>query len=85
LAIRTCLFQGDFSEAQTNFFEALTIYRPELDDGAVFHFGHDSSASARTHLTITRSLPGDVGPALPRREAAVAYAIETGHVLLVNT
>jgi hypothetical protein len=35
----TCLWQGDFTEAQANFVEALSIYDPERDREDRFRFG----------------------------------------------
>jgi predicted ATPase len=82
----TCFLQGDFTESQANFVEALSIYDPELDREARFRFGLDSGAAARAQLVLTKWLLGDVGPARALIEEAVAHAIETGHVpTLVNT
>jgi hypothetical protein len=46
----TCLFQGDFVEAQSNLVEALGIYDPERDREAMFRFGPDTGATARAYL-----------------------------------
>jgi predicted ATPase len=82
----TCLWQGDFIDAQANFVAALSIYDPERDREARFRFGHDTGASARAYLAITNWQLGEVGPARALIEEAVAHAIETGHVpTLVNT
>ncbi len=82
----TCLWQGDFVEAQANLLEALRIYDPERDREAGFRFGMDTGACARAYLAIVNWLLGDVGPARTLVEEAVAQAIETGHVpTLVNT
>ena len=75
----TCLWQGDFIEAQANFVEALSIYDPERDREAKFRFGGDTGATARSYLAITKWQLGEVGPARALIEEAVAHAIETGH------
>jgi class 3 adenylate cyclase/predicted ATPase len=81
----TCLCQGDFIEAQTNFVEALNIYNSERDREARFRFGQDTGAAARAYLAITKWLLGEVGPARVLIEEAVAHALEVGHVpTLVN-
>jgi tetratricopeptide (TPR) repeat protein len=81
----TCLWQGDFIEAQENLVAALSIYDPERDREARFRFGHDTGAIARVHLAITKWQLGEVGPTPALIEEAVAHAIETGHVpTLVN-
>jgi predicted ATPase len=76
----TCLWQGDFIEAQANLIEALSIYDPQRDREARFRFGPDTGAAARAYLAITKWLLGEVGPARALIEEAVAYAIETAHV-----
>jgi predicted ATPase len=82
----TCLFQGDFIEAQANLVEALSIYDPERDREARFRFGSDTGAAARFCLANTKWLLGEVGTARALIEEAVAHAIETAHVpALVNT
>jgi class 3 adenylate cyclase/predicted ATPase len=82
----TCLWQGDFVEAQSNFVEALSIYDPERDREARFRFGQDAGATSRTSLAITKWPLGEVGPARALIEEAVAHALETGHIpTLVNT
>jgi predicted ATPase len=84
----TCLWQGDFIEAQSNLVEALSIYDPERDREARFRFGPaaDTGAVARAYLANTKWQLGEVGPAQALIEEAVAHAIETGHVpTLVNT
>jgi class 3 adenylate cyclase/predicted ATPase len=81
----TCLWQGDFVEAQANLVEALSIYDPERDREATFRFGQDTGAVARAHLANTKWQLGVVEPARALIEEAVAHAIETGHVpTLVN-
>jgi class 3 adenylate cyclase/predicted ATPase len=80
----TCLWQGNFVEAQANLVEALSIYDPERDRKARFRFG----AVARALLAATKWLLGEVGPtrALIEEAVAHAHAIESGHVpTLVNT
>jgi predicted ATPase len=82
----TCLWQGDFIEAQANLVAALSICDPERDRDAMFRFGLATGAAARAFLAITRWLLGEVGPARALIEGAVARAIETGHVpTLVGT
>src|SRR5215472_9069866 len=43
----TCLWQGDFIEAQSNLVEALSIYDPERDREARFGSGLDAGAAVR--------------------------------------
>lgn len=82
----TCLFQGDFVEAQANFVGALSTSHPERDREARFRFAADTGATARVFLAIAKWLLGEVGPARALIEEAVAHAIETDHVTtLVNT
>jgi class 3 adenylate cyclase/predicted ATPase len=76
----TCLWQGDFIEAQSNLVEALSIYDPERDREARLRFGVDTGAAARAYLANTKWLLGEVGPARTLIEEAVAHAMETGHV-----
>jgi predicted ATPase len=76
----TCLWQGDFIEAQANLVEALNIYDPERDREARFRFGPDAGATARAYLAVTKWLLGELGPARALLERAVANAIEIGHV-----
>jgi predicted ATPase len=76
----TCLWQGDFIEAEANLVEALSIYDPERDREARFRFGPDYGAAARAYLAHTKWQLGEVGPARALIEEAVAHAIETGHV-----
>jgi class 3 adenylate cyclase/predicted ATPase len=81
-----CLWQGDLIEAQSNFVEALSICDTERDPEAMFRFGQDTGAAARACLANTKWQLGQVGPARPLIEEAVAHAIATGHVpTLVNT
>jgi class 3 adenylate cyclase/predicted ATPase len=76
----TCLWQGDFIEAQANLVEALSIYDPERDREARFRLGPDTGAAARVYLAITKWQLGEVGPARALIEEADAHAIGTGHV-----
>jgi predicted ATPase len=76
----SCLWQGDFIEAQANLVEALSVYDPERDRKARFGFGLDTGAAVRAYLAVTKWLLGEVGPARALIEEAVAHAIETGHV-----
>jgi tetratricopeptide (TPR) repeat protein len=71
----TCLFQGDFIEAQANLVEALSIYDAKRDRKARFRFGHDTGAVARACLAITKWPLGGVGPARALIEEAVAHAM----------
>jgi len=81
----TCLWQGDFIEAQANLVEALNCYDPERDREAAFRFGLDIGATVRIFLALTKRLLGDVGPARALIEGGIAQAIETDHVpTLVN-
>jgi tetratricopeptide (TPR) repeat protein len=82
----TCLWQGDFIEAQANLVEALRSYDPERDREVRFRIGLDTDAAARTCLAITKWQLGEVGPGRALIEEGVAHATETGHVpTLVNT
>ncbi len=82
----TCLFQGDFNEAQANLVEALSTCYPEQDREARFRFAADIAATARAFLAVTNWLLGEVGAARALIEEAVARAIEADHVItLVNT
>jgi predicted ATPase len=76
----TCLWQGDFIEAQSNLVEALSIYDPERDREARFRFGLDTRAAARAYLANTKWQLGEVGPARALIEDAVAHATKIGHV-----
>jgi hypothetical protein len=76
----TCLWQGDFIEAQANLVEALSIYDPDRDREDTFRFGQDTGAIARACLANTKWQLGEVGPARALIEEALAHAIETRHV-----
>jgi predicted negative regulator of RcsB-dependent stress response len=81
----TCLWQGDFIEAQANLIEALSIYNSERDRDARFRFGPDTGAAARAYLAITKWPLGEVRSARALIEEAVAHAIKADHVpTLVN-
>jgi hypothetical protein len=75
----TCLWQGDFIEAQANLVEALRTYDPKRDLEARFRFSADIGAAARVHLAVTKWLLGEVGSARALMEETVAHAIETSH------
>ncbi len=75
----TCLFQGDFAEAQANLEQTLRIYDPDRDREAKFRFGMDSGASATAYLAHTNWLVGEVGRARELIEEAVARAVESAH------
>jgi tetratricopeptide (TPR) repeat protein len=75
----TCLWQGDFIEAQANLVEALSIYDLERDREVIKLIG--LGPAARTSLAHTKWQLGEVGPARALIEEAVAHAIETGDVL----
>jgi predicted ATPase/class 3 adenylate cyclase len=82
----SCLWEGDFIEAQANLVEALSTYDPERDREARFRFGGDIGAIARVNLGMTKWLISEVGPARALIEEAVAHAIETEHATsLVRT
>jgi predicted ATPase len=81
----TCLFQGDFIEAQANLAEALSIYDPGRVGGASpgAELGLLRELAGETTpalLAIAKWQLGEVGPARALIEEAVAHAIETGHV-----
>jgi class 3 adenylate cyclase/tetratricopeptide (TPR) repeat protein len=81
----TCLFQGDFVEAQANLVETLSIYDPERDSKARFRFGGDAGVGGRAYLAVTKWLLGEVGPARALIEEAVDHATELNHIpTLVN-
>ena len=81
----TCLFQGDFVEAQANLVETLSIYDPSAIVRPRFRFGGDVGASGRAYLAVTKWVLGEVGPARALIEEAVALATEINHIpTLVN-
>ena len=81
----TRLFQGDLIEAQANFVEALSTNDSEGDHEAGFRFGADIGATVGVFAAIAKWLLGEVGPSRVLIEAAIAHAIETGHIpTLVN-
>jgi predicted ATPase len=77
---QTCLWQGDFNEAQTQFEEALRIYNPKRDRDVKFRFGMDTGAGSRALLAVVNWLLG--APARVREliDGALALAVEFGHV-----
>jgi predicted ATPase len=81
----TCLWQGDFIEAQANLVEALSIYDPErvrkASTGVELGILRELVAeTAPALLAIANWQLGEVGPARVLIEGALAHAIETGHV-----
>jgi predicted ATPase len=76
----TCLWQGEFIEAQANLEEALRRYDPERDREAKFRFGIDTGAGAMHYLALTKMLLGDLGPARELIEVSLTRAVQTGHV-----
>jgi class 3 adenylate cyclase/predicted ATPase len=77
---QTCLWQGDFKEAQTHFEEALKIYDPERDRDVKFRFGMDTGAGSRALLAVVKWLFGDTVRARELIESALAIAAEFDHV-----
>jgi predicted ATPase len=76
----TSLWQGYFTEAQSNLVEALSICDPERDRETISRFGADTGAAAKVYLANTMWLLGEVEPARALIQEAVAYAIEIDHV-----
>jgi predicted ATPase len=77
---QTCLWQGDFREAQTHFEEALKIYDPERDREVKYSFGMDTGAGSRALLAIVNWLLGEAARAQELIEGALAHAVESGHM-----
>jgi predicted ATPase len=77
---QTCLWQGDFSEAQTHFEEALKIYDSERDREVKFRFGMDTAAGSKALLAIVKWLFGEAAQADQLIESAVTLAVEFDHV-----
>jgi class 3 adenylate cyclase/predicted ATPase len=77
---QTCLWQGDFREAQTQFEEALKIYDPERDREVKYSFGMDTGAGSRALLAIVNWLLGEAARAQELIEGALAHAVESGHM-----
>ena len=77
---QTCLWQGDFNEAQTHFEKALKIYDFERDREVKFRFGMDTMAGSKALLAVAKWLFGDTGRARELIESALALAAEFDHV-----
>ena len=77
---QTCLWQGDFKEAETHFEEALQIYDPERDREVKFRFGMDTGAGSRALLAVVKWLFGQPARARELIESALAFAAECDHV-----
>jgi predicted ATPase len=77
---QTCLWQGDFEEAQTHFEEALRIYDPERDRDVKFSFGMDTGAGSRALLAVANWLLGEPARARELIDNALTLAGEFGHV-----
>ena len=76
----TCVYQGDFAEAQAHLEEARRIYDPERDCDAKFRFGQDTGVGATVYLATTKWLLGETGRARELIEEALVRADESGHV-----
>ena len=82
----TCLFLGDFAQAQAHFERTLRIYDPRRDREAKFRFGPDSRVAATSYLAHAAWCLGDVGRARELIEEASARAVESAHApTLPNT
>ena len=75
----TCLWQGDFSQSQTNLVQALRMYDPERDREAKFRFGMDTGACATAYLAHTSWQFGEIERARALIDEAVARAVASGH------
>ena len=75
---QTCLWQGDFREAQTHFEEALRIYDADRDREVKFRFGMDTGAGSKALLAVVNWVLGEA--AREFIEGALALAVEFGHV-----
>ena len=75
----TCLWQGDFTEAQANLMQAIRMYDPDGEREAKVRFGMDSGACATAYLAHTSWLLGEVERARELIDEAVVRAIETAH------
>ena len=53
---QTCLWQGDFREAQAQFEAALKTYDPERDRELKYSFGMDTGAGSKALLAIVNWL-----------------------------
>ena len=76
----TCLYQGNFAEAQAHLEEARRIYDPERDRDAKFRFGQDTGVGATVYLGTTKWMLGEIGRARELIEEAVVRAGESDHV-----
>ena len=82
----TCLWQGNFIEAQAHLEKSLEIYDPDRDLESKFLFGWDHTAGATAILALINWLLGNFGRARELMEQAVARATEGGHEpTLANT
>ena len=75
----TCLWEGDFVEAQASLEDALRLYDPERDREAKLRFGMDSGACVTAYLAHTNWQFGDVERARELIQEAVARAEESTH------
>jgi class 3 adenylate cyclase/predicted ATPase len=75
----TCLWQGDFTEAQANLMHAMRMYDPEQDREVKFRFGMDSGACATAYLAHTSWQLGQIEQAQEFINEAVARAVESAH------
>jgi predicted ATPase len=75
----TCLWQGDFADAQANLMQAMRMYDSQRDREAKFRFGMDSGACATAYLAHTSWQFGEVERARELIDEAVARAVETAH------
>ena len=75
----TCLWQGDFADAQANLMQAMRMYDSQRDPEAKFRFGMDSGACATAYLAHTSWQFGEVERARELIDEAVARAVETAH------
>ena len=76
----TCLWQGDFAEAQTNLARALEMYDPERDRDAKFRFYINSCIGLKPYIAQTNWILGEFEQARSVMEGAVADAAASGHV-----
>ena len=72
---QTCLWQGDFREAQAQFEAALKTYDPERDREVKYSFGMDTGAGSKALLAIVNWLLGDAAGAQELIEGALADAV----------
>jgi len=82
----TCLYQGDFTNAQLHLIETLKIYDPRWDRDSKLRFSVDTGASTVAYLARVNWALGDVGGASKLITEAVARAVELAHIAtLTNT